>query len=307
MGSVTIATIQPPSPASDVPVEETAEAALRLLDEAIKRHPDVVCLPEYLNCMRFSETPDPRWFDEGASRLLSAVGRRAAAAGCNAVVPLVVQEGTRRYNRAYVLDRAGKVVGTFDKVHPTRVEREVFRVTPGAEWPVFDLDFGRAGVMICYDGCFSESSRILALGGADILFWPSLQRSYTEEQLTLQMRSHAYFNYVPVVRSSYGGRDDATKRTAEMVGLTGICAADGTLMETLSYESGFVIGEVDLKNGPRGSRSFGGDIGPLRQMRFEDRRPGMYRNISGPPAAPLSAPHYQEGPRAAAMPDEVIE
>ena len=56
----------------------------------------------------------------------------------------------------------------------------------GRQWPVFDLDFGRIAVMICYDGCFSETSRILTLQGAELLFWPSLQRSYTEDQLTLQ-------------------------------------------------------------------------------------------------------------------------
>ena len=290
---VTIATVQPPFPTPGTPVEKTTEAALRLFDEALHRNPDVVCLPEYLNCMDFSSEPEPRWFAQDADALLLEVRKRAQTAACNAILPMVVGAGDRRFNRAFVIDRSGSVVGTFDKIHVTRVERDCFRVAGGRDWPVFDLDFGRIGIMICYDGCFSESSRILALAGAEILFWPSLQRSYTRQQLALQMQSHAYFNYVPVVRSSYAGPASADGESNGIVGLSGVCMADGTLGQALAHESGYVVAEIDLADGPTGSRTFGGEVGPLKQLRFEDRLPGMYEGITRLPTPSAPKPHFE--------------
>ena len=43
------------------------------------------------------------------------------------------------------------------------------RWSRGGDFPVFDLDFGRVGILTCYDGWFPESSRILSLKGAEIL------------------------------------------------------------------------------------------------------------------------------------------
>ena len=292
MALITIATIQPPFPVPGTVVEETTAAALRLADEAFLHRPDVLLLPEYLNCMDFSSKPDTRWFDEGAKTLLSEVRGKARDARCNVILPVVVTEGDKRFNRAFVIDRGGTVVGTFDKIHVTQVERDMFGVVGGRDWPVFDLDFGRIGIMICYDGCFSESSRILALAGAEILFWPSLQRAYTREQLTLQMQSHAYFNYMPVVRSSYGGKKASTNGDSGMVGLSGICRADGTLGEVLVHEAGVVLGKVDLADGPTGARTFGGEVGPLKQMRFDDRRPKMYADLTKRRDVPPGMPHF---------------
>ena len=102
-------------PAPEVSVEATSDAALQLLDEALEHRPDVVCLPEYLNCMCFSSSPIRRWFDEGAETLLSQVRHRATTFNCNIILPMVVDEGTNRFNRAHVIDRDGKLVGSFDK------------------------------------------------------------------------------------------------------------------------------------------------------------------------------------------------
>ena len=76
------------------------------------------------------------------------------------------------YNTAALIDRRGHLVGKYRKTHVHWPEM-TFGVRPGADYPVFDCDFGRIGIEICYDSWFPEVSRLLALKGAKIIFLPN--------------------------------------------------------------------------------------------------------------------------------------
>ncbi len=76
------------------------------------------------------------------------------------------------YNTAFLLDRSGQLVGKYRKTHLHWPE--MFQgVRPGGEYPVFDCDFGRIGIEICYDSWFPEVARVLALKGAEVIFCPN--------------------------------------------------------------------------------------------------------------------------------------
>ncbi len=51
----------------------------------------------------------------------------------------------------------------------------------GDDFPVFELDFGRIGILTCYDGWFPETFRILSLKGAEILVWINGRRGTVED------------------------------------------------------------------------------------------------------------------------------
>ncbi len=79
--------------------------------------------------------------------------------------------GETLYNSAVLIGPEG-LLGTFRKVHLWEQENRFF--APGdLGFPVFDLPWGRVGVMICYDGWFPESFRSCALGGADVVCIPT--------------------------------------------------------------------------------------------------------------------------------------
>ena len=71
------------------------------------------------------------------------------------------------YNSAVLIDKDGKPMGTYRKVHPFASEKTWCRA--GCEFPVFDTDLGRLGIMICWDTAFPEVARIYGLKGADLL------------------------------------------------------------------------------------------------------------------------------------------
>lgn len=74
------------------------------------------------------------------------------------------------FNSAVLLGPQG-LVGVYRKVHQPGDEKHVYY--PGSDFPVFNTPLGRIGMLICYDKVFPESTRELALKGADIMIMPT--------------------------------------------------------------------------------------------------------------------------------------
>lgn len=108
-------------------------------------------------------------------------------------------------NTAVILDRAGEVAGTYAKSHLFEGERGLFR--PGSEFPVFTLDFGRVGLMICYDAGFPEVARQLAFGGAELLVAPAAFRSHDKYMWDIYFGSRALENACFVAATNRVGTD----------------------------------------------------------------------------------------------------
>ena len=168
-------------------------------------------------------------------------------------------------------------IGKYRKVHLPLAER-LYHV-PGTEWPVFDTSIGRIGLSTCYDIYFPESTRTLALKGADIVVnpscWPNL--SQTEEDtehkswITLAA-ARALENTVFVVQASTCNAPDAPvfEGHAQVYGPN-----PGQLLARTGFEEGLAIADVDIKKEILDARtaSFGG--GDL----VRDRRPSLYGTL----------------------------
>jgi len=81
-------------------------------------------------------------------------------------------KANRVYNSCVIYDRNGELVGRYDKNHPYSPEA-FLGVTPGLDVPVFKTDFGKVGMIICYDNWFGDVTELLALRGAEIILFPS--------------------------------------------------------------------------------------------------------------------------------------
>ena len=278
---VTLATCQPPQPTARRGCDQILDASLDLLREAADRGADVACLPEYLNV--YGESPaSAAGRIQRAPELLEEVRDLTRSLKLAVVLPLLISDGFALRNRAFVIDDGGGIVGHYDKTHLVASERDEWGITPGDDYPVFHLAWGTVGVMICYDGCFPEPARILALSGAEVIFFPSLQRGWTERELDLQVRARAFDNYLHVVRSSWGTPRDELWRPGTPVGKSCIAGPDGNLLADLGRLTGVATAVVDLDAPLLGERFHGGPEGPLRPMRLADRRPETYTPLTRP-------------------------
>ncbi|WP_336739888.1 nitrilase-related carbon-nitrogen hydrolase [Aureimonas altamirensis] len=99
--------------------------------------------------------------------------RIAVDLGVHLVVGFAERDGDACFNSAVLAGPEG-IVGTYRKIHLTEAERGWARA--GDSWAVFDLPFGRLGLLIGHDMSFPEAGRILALKGCDIIACPAAVR-----------------------------------------------------------------------------------------------------------------------------------
>ncbi|MBL7153447.1 MAG: carbon-nitrogen hydrolase family protein [Phycisphaerae bacterium] len=141
------------------------------IDAAGKLGLDILCLGETIKAIgtgaSITERAEP--IPGPATKQL---GRAAKKNNIWVVATLNEKVGDVVYNTAVLIDRKGNLVGKYRKVHLPREEWKQ-GVRPGDQYPVFETDFGKVAIQICYDWFFPEPEAIFALKGAEIIFAPT--------------------------------------------------------------------------------------------------------------------------------------
>lgn len=157
------------------------------------------------------------------------------------------------YNRSYVFGPTGQL-GVQGKMHMTRWEVEDYRVTPAERLHLFETDFGRMAVAICYDAEFPEIARAAARNGAEMLVVPSCtdeRQGYLRVRYCAQARAIENSMYVvvsstvgslpmvPAVSLNYGQAAILTPSDFQF-------SRDGILAEGMPNQESMIIGDLNL-------------------------------------------------------------
>ena len=154
--------------------------ARELIGEAARGGADLVCLPEMFCCeyrnRSFVAAQEPR--GGPACAMLSEAARENGVYLIGGTIPEA--EDGRLYNTAFVFDRGGAELARCRKIHLFDIDvkggqyfKESDTFTPGSEVCVFDTEFGRLGLCVCFDIRFPELTRLMALSGAWAMFCPA--------------------------------------------------------------------------------------------------------------------------------------
>ena len=292
--TVTIAALQLPAwSEGDTPAAQKAFRLAQIerwLQEAGRAGADVACLGEIATTVGIQAPPDdPALVEEAYDGPSAALARRLAREQRMAVVlPIAARYDGRIQNLALVVDRAGRIVGHYAKVHPTRGEMAK-GIIPGDDFPVFDLDFGRIGVVICHDLSFPESTRVLGLRGAEIIFWPTLWSGWGEELCNALIKSRAIDNGAYLVQVNLGQPDGKAWRPGLLLGNSGVVGPDGLTRSSAGRYVGMALATVDLEK-PRIAHSFSlAGEHEFRASMLADRRPDAYGPITDPALVPSAS------------------
>ncbi|MCX6089974.1 MAG: carbon-nitrogen hydrolase family protein, partial [Candidatus Atribacteria bacterium] len=109
-----------------------------------------------------------------------------------AVVGMAERNNGKIFNSAILFGPEGKIIGVYRKVHLWSTETVYF--AHGSEYPVFDTDFGKMGMWICYDTRFPEVARSYAIQGARIAFISTAWLARDIEHWKLAVSSRAMDN-----------------------------------------------------------------------------------------------------------------
>jgi predicted amidohydrolase len=140
------------------------------VEKKVPANTDIILLPEGITVvgtgLSYADAAEPV-----PGPTTNALGEAARKRNAYIAAGIYERDGVAVYNTAVLIDRDGKVAGRYRKVYIPREELEG-GITPGADYPVFQTDFGRVGLMICWDVQYADPARALAMRGAEILLLP---------------------------------------------------------------------------------------------------------------------------------------
>ncbi len=205
---VTLATVNH-RPRGTRSAEESRERFARLVEEAAAKGADIVCLPEGItlvgNGRKYADVAEP--VPGPSTEFLGALAKRLRVW---LVAGIYERTGARIYNTAVLIGRDGSLAGRYRKMSLPDEEIEG-GITPGSDTPVFDTDFGRVGLMICWDSSYPEVAAGLARRGAEVLFLPIWGGDET------LVPARAIENQVYLVASGYDFRSGIFNREGKRI------------------------------------------------------------------------------------------
>lgn len=204
-------------------VPRDASAALELAGEACRlaceAGADLAALPEMF-CCPYETAKFPEYAErEGGAvfRECASLARRYGIYLSAGSVPELGEDG-RVYNTAYVFDREGSRIAKHRKAHLFDIDveggqsfRESDTLSAGSAVTVFDTEFGKLGLCVCYDFRFPELCRAMALRGARLILVPAAFNLTTGPlHWELMFRAQAMFNQVFAVGTAPARDADAS-------------------------------------------------------------------------------------------------
>ncbi len=206
-------------------VEDNFQKAINKIREVAAQGAQIVCLQELFKSLYFCDVEDHANFGLGEAipgETTVVLGHLAKELGVVIIASLFEKRAPGLYhNTTAVLDADGSYLGKYRKMHipddPGYYEK--FYFTEGdLGYKVFETQFGKVGVLICWDQWYPEAARITSLMGAEILVYPTAigwdisetdpavdPEQYNAWQ-TIQ-RSHAIANGVYVVSINRVGQE----------------------------------------------------------------------------------------------------
>ena len=150
--------------------EKNRADAERMIRQAAREGARFVCLPEAFNTGYYCNAiADMARRAEGLDGpTVTRLRALAAELEVYIMAPIIedIGDGKSR-NTAVLIGDRGEIVGTHSKTHLVGDEAVYFQ--RGDQYQVFETRYGKVGMLICYDVCFPETARMLALKGAEII------------------------------------------------------------------------------------------------------------------------------------------
>jgi N-carbamoylputrescine amidase len=174
-----------------------------LIRQAAAAGANIVVTQELFLTPYFCTVQDPALFDLAdplPGPVTDRLGKLAGELGIVLISSLFEHRGPGLYhNTAAIHDADGSLMGLYRKSHIPQDPgfEEKFYFTPGdSGWPVWDTRFGKIGVLICWDQWYPEAARLMALGGAQVLVYPTAIGWLPEEKAALGDAQHCAWETV---------------------------------------------------------------------------------------------------------------
>ncbi len=231
--------------------EESLLLAEQYIREAAAAGADVAVLPEMFNCP-YATSNFPVYAEPEGGESFRRMSAAAAAGKIYLAAGTMPERGVsdRIYNTCYAFGRDGSLLGKHRKMHLFDISvrggqhfMESETLTAGDNVTVFDTEFGRIGLEICYDIRFPELARLTADAGAVMIIVPAAFNMTTgPAHWELSFRARALDNQVFMV-----GCSQARQQTGYIsYGNSIVTSPWGDVVARMDEKEGMELVDVDL-------------------------------------------------------------
>jgi len=231
--------------------EKNIDNAVELIEKVSKEGADIAVLPEMF-CCPYDNSYFKLFSEKQGGSAYKAMSNAAKEFGIYVAAGTIPElEDDKVYNTAYVFDKSGEQVAKHRKMHLFDIDieggqyfKESDTFISGKDVTVFDTEFCKIGLAVCYDIRFPELSRLMVAEGAEVIIVPGAFNLTTgPAHWELNFRSRALDNQVYVIGVAPARDMEASYHS---YGNSIITSPWGTVVNRMDEKEGDIIQEIDL-------------------------------------------------------------
>lgn len=237
--------------------QATIESTIAMIEQASKDGANLVALQELHTSEYFCQSEEVRFFAYAESfEDEKAIFAKVAKKHKIVLVTSLFEKRTKGlyHNTAVVFDTDGSIAGIYRKMHipddPGFYEKFYFTIGDSGFNPI-STSLGKLGVLICWDQWYPEAARLMALGGAEILIYPTaigFDRNDSDDEKRRQLnawrmiqQSHAIANGVFVLSINRVGFESYGNSGIDFWGNSFVAGVQGEILVRGSQNSDEII------------------------------------------------------------------
>ena len=265
-------------------IESNIDKATNLIKKAANKGANIILLQELFQtpyfCIQYDEDIFKFAQNYENNKILSQMAELAKKLKVVLPISFFEKDNNAYFNSIAVINSDGNILGKYRKSHiPDGAGYlEKYYFNPGnTGFKVWDTNFGKIGIGICWDQWFPEAARIMALKGAEVLFYPTaigdeIMSEYDSSGAWQRvMQGHAAANIMPVVASNRIGSESVKGQVNGFYGKSFICDRSGKIVSEASKDKEeIILADIDTEDDHLFRRNWG---------LFRDRRIDLYKEI----------------------------
>lgn len=183
--------------------DKSTEIIVTQMKKAAEQRADILLLPEcFLTGYELPMNNEEALSED--SEYIDRICQAAKELQIGVILTALVKGKEKPQNVAFVIDKAGKILMKYSKVHTCDFADESC-LESGTEFQVCDFEGIKLGIMICYDREYPESARVLMMKGAELILVPNDCGAMKPRVQALSTR--AYENMVGVIMANPNGEN----------------------------------------------------------------------------------------------------
>mgnify|MGYP002523711461 FL=1 len=225
------------------------DKSIQAMEEAAKNNADLILFPEVQLTEFFPQYPGQdvtKYRVELDAKIVKTFCRAAKENQIMAVPNILLYENGKTYDASLLIQKDGTIAGVQKMVHIAQAEQfyEQDYYTPADDgFFVFETEYGRIGIVVCFDRHYPESIRTESLMGAELILIPTVNtKAEPSEMFEWELRVQAFHNSVILAMCNRAGREGEMDFSGESM----VVDANGNVMTKASDEEQIIYVEVDL-------------------------------------------------------------